>query len=112
MKRTSLILAAFGCLFLLSDRERLTVRTASAQDKAPAVLPETPGKDAEALPAMLKADPNSKVTALSKNGTLFLEVLPDNKGRRVHVAAEVCMLQGQLECFLCKKGTKEHEAIV
>lgn len=113
MKRTSLLLAAFACLFLVSDRERLTMPAASAQpDKTPAVIPETPGKDAEPLPPMLKADPNSTVTALSKNGTLFLEVLPENKGRRVHVAAEVCMLQGPLECLLCKKGTKEHEAII
>lgn len=85
---------------------------ASAQDKSPANLPETPGQDAEALPPLLQADPKSKVTPLSRNGTLFLEVLPGDKARRVHVVAEVCMLQGPLECLLCKKGTKEHESIV
>ena len=38
-------------------------------------------------------------------------MLPDNK-RRVLVNAEVCLREGQLELFLCRKQTKEHEAIL
>lgn len=46
---------------------------------------------------------------LGKN--VFLEVLPDKK-RRVLVNAEVCLREGQLELLLCRKQTKEHEAIL
>ena len=114
MRRLLILPAAFLTLLMHAERERLTVRTVAAQpgERSPAVLPETPAKDAEPLLPMLKADPDSKITALSKNGTLFLEVLPNDKGRRVHVAAEVCMREGPLECLLCKKNTKEHEAII
>ncbi len=34
------------------------------------------------------------------------------KGRRVIVRGYVCLRTGQLEEFLCRKGTKEHESIV
>ncbi|MGH7169660.1 MAG: YdjY domain-containing protein [Gemmataceae bacterium] len=51
----------------------------------------------------------SKKKRLGKN--VFLEVLPDGK-RRVLVNAEVCLREGQLELFLCRKQTKEHEAIL
>ena len=50
-----------------------------------------------------------KKVRLTKN--IYLEVLPDKK-RRVHVNAEVCLREGQLELFLCRKQTKEHEAIL
>jgi hypothetical protein len=32
--------------------------------------------------------------------------------RRVLVSAQVCLREGQLELFLCRKNTKEHEAIL
>ncbi len=51
----------------------------------------------------------SKKAAIGKN--VFLEVLP-NKKRRVLVSAEVCLREGQLELLLCRKQTKEHEAIL
>jgi hypothetical protein len=51
----------------------------------------------------------SKKAPIGKN--VFLEVLPD-KTRRVLVSAEVCLREGQLELFLCRKQTKEHEAIL
>jgi hypothetical protein len=51
----------------------------------------------------------SKKTAIGKN--LFLEVLPDKK-RRVLISGEICLREGQLELFMCRKQTKEHEAIV
>ncbi len=51
----------------------------------------------------------SKKAAVSKN--VFLEVLPDKK-RRVLVSAEVCLREGPLEQLMCRKQTKEHEAIL
>ncbi len=51
----------------------------------------------------------SKKVARGKN--VFLEVLPDKK-RRVLISGEICLREGQLELFLCRKQTKEHEAIV
>lgn len=100
-------------MLLSAGRGQLPIRTASAQppEKQPAVLPEQPGKDAEPLPPIPKADPKSDVKPLLPNNALFLETLPDGK-RRVLIAAEVCMREGPLECLLCKKNTKEHEAIV
>jgi hypothetical protein len=50
----------------------------------------------------------AKRTALGKN--VFLEVQGDQ--RRVIVEAEVCLREGQLEGLLCRKQTKEHEAIL
>src|SRR5438876_12261260 len=61
----------------------------------------------EAQPA-----PQPKVEAkkveVGKN--VFLEIQGDK--RRVLVSAYVCLRQGQLEQFLTRKRTKEHEAIV
>ncbi len=51
----------------------------------------------------------AKKVAMGKN--VYLEVLPDKK-RRVLVNAEICLREGQLELFLCRKQTKEHEAIL
>jgi hypothetical protein len=51
----------------------------------------------------------SKKVEVGKN--VHLEVLPDKK-RRVLISGEVCLREGQLELFLCRKQTKEHEAIV
>ncbi len=41
---------------------------------------------------------------------IFLEV--QGKRRRVLVSAAVCLREGALELFLCRKNTKEHEAIL
>ena len=49
--------------------------------------------------------------ALNKQKTLFFEKSADDK-RLVHILAEVCLREGALEVFLCKKNTKEHEAIL
>jgi hypothetical protein len=42
---------------------------------------------------------------------LFFERLPDGR-RRVVLEAAVCLRQGGLEMLLCRKRTKEHEAIL
>lgn len=51
----------------------------------------------------------TKKVLIAKN--IFLEVLPDKK-RRVLLSGEICLREGQLELFLCRKQTKEHEAII
>lgn len=111
MKTTLRSLAALALVVALAPGTGGPARGTAAQPPA-ADQPDPRAKDAEALPEYPKADPNSKVTPLNPDKTFFLEILPDNKGRRVVFAAEVCLREGPLEVFLCKKGTKEHEAIV
>src|SRR5579872_5073288 len=89
----------------------LTVALASAVS-TPARQLEDPPKDAEPLPPAPKADPNSKRIENPNVKGLIMEVLPDKKTRRVLVATEVCQREVVLETFLCKNGTKEHEAIL
>jgi hypothetical protein len=56
--------------------------------------------------------PAAEVTRkpFGKSANIFLEHQGDV--RRVVVAAQVCLREGQLEELLCRKGTKEHEAIL
>jgi hypothetical protein len=69
----------------------------------------------EPLPEFPKLDPKNTVTALNPEKTIFGE-LSGAEGKkkvvRVGLACEVCLREGALEVFLCKKGTKEHESIV
>ena len=51
----------------------------------------------------------AKRVEVGKN--VVLEVLPDGK-RRVIVEALVCLRDGPLEMFMCRKSTKEHESVV
>lgn len=80
--------------------------------------PVAVGQDAAPLPAAPKADPKNELKAMTPDKSLLLEMAPDpaNPGKkkavRVLVACEVCLREGPLEVFLCKKGTKEHEAIL
>lgn len=101
MIRTFRYAAAIGCLLSM-------VMFTTAQDETP---PGGTPKDAEPLPAVPKADPKSELTPLNKEKTLYLEKKPDGT-RRVLVATEVCLREGPLEVFLCRAGTKEHEAIL
>jgi hypothetical protein len=89
-------------------RAKATAAIARAEAGEPAKAAE---KKPEGLPPVPQADPKSKLTALNKQNTLYLEVLPDGR-KRVLVAAEVCLREGLLEVFLCKKNTKEHESIL
>ncbi len=73
---------------------------------------EEPEKDAEPLPPVPKADPKSTIIENPNMKGLIIELLPDKKTRRVLLATEVCLREGALEIFMCKKGTKEHEAIL
>jgi len=74
--------------------------------------PDPRAKDAEALPDFPKADPASVLIEDPKLKGLVIEVPPKEGQRRVGFVAEVCLREGPLEVFLCKQGTKEHEAVL
>ncbi len=83
---------------------------------SPAAQPEDPPKDAEKLPDFPKLDPKNTVQPLTADKVIVGEFAPTNDGKRklvrVGLACEVCLREGPLEVFMCKKGTKEHEAVV
>lgn len=104
--RTSLQRSLFGVLFL------------SFLALGPMLGSENPTEREENRPKAKAADQEKKTDGgeakkveLGKNSNVFLETLA-NKKRRVLVNAEVCLREGQLELFLCRKQTKEHEAIL
>jgi hypothetical protein len=88
----------------------LTALAPAAGGQAPKEQPKP-----EALPEFPKLDPKNTVTALNPQKTIYGE-LSGAEGKkkvvRVGLVCEVCLREGPLEVFLCKKGTKEHEAIV
>jgi hypothetical protein len=75
------------------------------------VSADEPTPKPEPLPSVPKADPKSELVALQPDKSLYLEKKPDGS-RRVLFSAEVCLIRGPLELFMCKKGSKEHEAIL
>lgn len=89
---------------------------------APAAAPEPPKP--EELPEYPLLDKANKLVPLEPNmKAVFAEVAPDGKDKdkdgkdkkkvvRAALVCEVCLREGALEQFMCKKGTKEHEAIV
>lgn len=94
----------------------LSLAAAVLAAAAPAAQPETP-KDAEKLPEFPKLDPKNTLKELPPDGTIVAELAPtgvkdEKKVVRIGVKAEVCLREGALEVLVCKKGTKEHEAIV
>ena len=94
------------CLLLFG-----VLAVALAAPAQPDLPPVDTAKDAEPLPDPPRADPKSVLKPLLPDNSLYLEDVPGG-GRRVLVTAEVCLREGQLEVFLCRTGTKEHEAIV
>lgn len=68
-------------------------------------LPDFPMLDAKNKQISLHPDTKSIIAEVAGEG--------DNKKVvRVGIVVEVCLRQGPLEQFLCKKNTKEHEAVV
>jgi hypothetical protein len=100
MNTTSSQRLLLGCTFFLSLAGLgCDADTASRGDNPPP-------RDKEAT------RPAAEVTRkpFGKYKNIFLERQGDQL--RVVVAAEVCLREGQLEELLCRKGTKEHEAIL
>lgn len=86
---------------------------ATKRERPPATEPEkvSTGK-AEELPPVPKLGDKSKLTAMNKEKTLYIETAEDGS-KRVLFAAEVCLKDGvMLEVLVCKKDTKEHESIL
>jgi hypothetical protein len=75
-----------------------------------AAEPEQP--KGEPLPEFPMINPKNKQVPLHPDKKSIIAEVADGKVLRVGIVAEVCLRQGPLEQFLCKKGTKEHEAIV
>jgi hypothetical protein len=72
----------------------------AAPEPPPEPLPETP------------TAPGCTPVAVNPEKTIYLELSPEKKFRRVFLKTEVCLREGPLELLLCSKNTKEHEAIV
>lgn len=76
---------------------------------------ETPAPPPNSKPTTEPADGprpiSGKKVAFNKANTLFLETLPDGT-KRVLIETEVCLREGQLELLVCRKNTKEHEAVL
>ena len=87
-----------------------------------ALLALTGGRLTAAPPEPPKPEPLPEYPALDKKNqivpltpdkkTIVAEVNENKKVVRVGMICEVCLREGPLEQFLCKKGTKEHEAVV
>lgn len=94
-----------------SSTEALEVGSAGMETPTGATQEDKP----EPLPEYPKLNPQNTLTALNPEKTLFAEIgVVDGKKKviRVGLVCEVCLREGPLEVFLCKKGTKEHEGIV
>ena len=86
----------------------------AAPPEAVAAQPEPP--KGEPLPEFPLINPKDSTGALHPDKkSIMAEYATDGKQKkvvRVGIAAEVCLREGPLEQFLCKKNTKEHEAIL
>ncbi|MDB5311848.1 MAG: hypothetical protein JWO38_6050 [Gemmataceae bacterium] len=117
MKTTLLSLVAIASLVVLGAAGGRPAHGTAAQPPEKAD-PDPRAKDAEPLPEAPKLDAKNDLIPLNREKTFLLEVVPaakpDEKPKAVRVllATEVCLREGPLEVFLCKKGTKEHEAVV
>lgn len=107
MKTTPLAFAIVAAGLLALGGSVPSAHTVAAQPQ-----PDPRAKDAEPLPEAPKLNPANNHVALNPEKTFFIEQAPDKKFLRVMFACEVCLREGNLEVFLCKKNTKEHEAIV
>jgi len=76
-------------------------QAADQQAKLVPGKPDTPAKPAKSA---------AKKVELGDKKNVVFEI--DGDKRRVLVKAYVCLREGQLEQFLTRKGTKEHEAVV
>ena len=105
MKTTIFGFVAFTALgAVLVGSRPATIAAAQEQPKAEA-LPDFPMINAKNRQVPLTPDKKTIIAEMSGEGK-------ESKVVRIGIACEVCLREGPLEQFLCKKGTKEHEAIV
>lgn len=72
-------------------------------------ISSTPDDSSKKEPVREKQTEPIKKAAVGKN--VYLEIFPGDR-RRVVIEAQVCRREDQLEQLLCRKRTKEHEAIL
>lgn len=102
-----LVAASLGC-----DPEPAARPSASSTEpgRAPARAP-APG--AEPKPASASETPKAqKVLRVPVGKNVFFERIPEGDRRRVVIQAYVCLREGMLEQIMCRRHTKEHEAIL
>lgn len=88
------VTAAFGC----------SVEPAGNAGSPEKLAPEEP-------PSKTKTRTPTAGKKVKLANNLFFEKLPGDK-RRVLIEGKICLREGPLEQFLCRKDTKEHESIV
>ncbi|MCI0700156.1 MAG: YdjY domain-containing protein [Planctomycetia bacterium] len=96
------ILSLVGATLLMADGGWQGANAQPKEEPKPEALPEYP-----------LLNPKNKLVDLSPDKKLAGEVSGEGKNRRVvriGIVTEVCLREGPLEVFLCKKGTKEHES--
>lgn len=112
MKTVVSLLAVAGVVGMAAVPFAVPGRTVSAPLSQ---RPGQPAPDPEKLPEFPKLAPEHVVQPLSPDRAIVGEFTGGEGKRRllrVGIVAEVCLREGPLELFLCKKGTKEHEAIL
>ncbi len=117
-KTRSLRFLTFGLGFLLLPLANLGCEGGSAARQESSPLPARASEETAPSPEKLALLPedttkqdntrDAKKVEMGKN--VWLEVQGDK--RRVIVQAEVCLREGMLEHLMCRKRTKEHEAIL
>ena len=70
-----------------------------------------PGCDDES-PSRAEPPKPTETKKVHAGKNVTLEILDNDKKRRVLIESRVCLREGQLEQLLTRKGTKEHEAIL
>ena len=95
----------FTALIALATGASLPLATSADDPPKPEELPEYPLLDKKNTVKAVSPDEKTIVAEFAPNGD-------KKKVVRVGMICEVCLREGALEQFLCKKGTKEHEAIV
>ncbi|QJW99723.1 YdjY domain-containing protein [Frigoriglobus tundricola] len=95
-----------GSVLVPETTTALSTKTVHAPEPPkPEDLPEFPLLSPKNKSVPLTPDKKSIIAEVAGEGK-------DSKVIRVGIMCEVCLREGPLEQFLCKKGTKEHEAIV
>lgn len=107
--KTTILPLRFGLALMLT-----TVLTLGCEADPPGKKPvdaNPPAKKGNDERLPMPAGSGKKVAIGGDKSNVYLEILPGDK-RRVLVNAYVCRRTDQLEQLLCRKLTKEHEAIL
>lgn len=86
----------------------LLLTTSCAPEDPPAKSETNPKAD---KPAVQKTDAKTAAKKVDVGKNIVFEITPDGK-RRVLVESLVCLREGPLEMFMCRRYTKEHESVV